>query len=106
MPGASCGRRDEVVRLESDLPYPETIARPSSLPDETSRCEREGLPYRFDKKALKPDYSKYPPGARAPLQGQVSGEAPACHLPFQASGRPNSPFSPCGRRGQGEISQG
>ena len=68
MPGASCGRRDEVVRLESDLPYPETIARPSSLPDETSRCEREGLPYRpgFDKKALKPDYSKYPLEARAP----------------------------------------
>ncbi len=23
------------------------------------------------------------------------------HLPFQASGRPNAPFSPCGRRGQG-----
>jgi hypothetical protein len=36
-----------------------------------------------------------------PLQGEVFGEAPACHLPFQASGRPNSPFSPCGRRGQG-----
>jgi hypothetical protein len=28
-------------------------------------------------------------------------QAPACHLPFQPSGRPNSPFSPCGRRGQG-----
>jgi|GEM_PF-6705964 hypothetical protein len=27
-------------------------------------------------------------------QGQVSWEAPPCHLPFQASGRPNSPFSP------------
>ena len=24
-----------------------------------------------------------------------------CHLPFQASGRPNSPFSPCGRRSAG-----
>jgi len=31
----------------------------------------------------------------ATLQGQVFGEAPACHLPFQASGCPNSPFSPC-----------
>jgi ribosomal protein L15 len=36
-----------------------------------------------------------------PLQGEVFREAPACHLPFQASGRPTSPFSPCGRRGQG-----
>ena len=34
-------------------------------------------------------------------RGEVFGEAPACHLPFQASGRPTSPFSPCGRRGQG-----
>ena len=29
----------------------------------------------------------------------------ALHLPFQASGRPNSPFSPCGRRGQGDEGQ-
>ena len=35
------------------------------------------------------------------LQREVFGEAPACHLPFQASERPTSPFSPCGRRGQG-----
>ena len=35
------------------------------------------------------------------LQGRVVGEAPVCHLPFQASGRPNSPFSPCGRRSAG-----
>ena len=36
-------------------------------------------------------------------RGEVFGEAPACHLPFQASGRPTSPFSPCGRRGQGGM---
>jgi len=28
-------------------------------------------------------------------------QAPARHLPFQPSGRPNSPFSPCRRRAQG-----
>jgi hypothetical protein len=31
------------------------------------------------------------------------GEAPARHLPFQASRRPNAPFSPCGRRGAGGM---
>jgi hypothetical protein len=41
----------------------------------------------------------------ATLQGQVFGEAPACHLPFQASGRPNAPFSPCGRRERGDEGQ-
>jgi len=35
------------------------------------------------------------------LTGAGFLEAPACHLPFQASGRPNAPFSPCGRRGLG-----
>ena len=39
------------------------------------------------------------------LQGRVVGEAPVCHLPFQASGRLSSPFSPCGRRGQGDEEQ-
>ena len=43
----------------------------------------------------KPSFS--PCGRR----GWMFWQAPACHLPFQASGRPNSPFSPCGRRGQG-----
>jgi hypothetical protein len=32
-------------------------------------------------------------------QGEMFWHAPACHLPFQASERPDSPFSPCGRRG-------
>jgi len=40
-------------------------------------------------------------GTRASLKEWVFREAPACHLPFQASGRPNSPFYPRGRRGQG-----
>jgi hypothetical protein len=40
---------------------------------------------------------------RASLQGQVGWQAPACHLPFQAAGRPDSLFSPCGRRGQGGM---
>jgi hypothetical protein len=34
-------------------------------------------------------------------QGEIFWKASAYHLLFQASGRPNSPFSPCGRRGQG-----
>jgi hypothetical protein len=34
-------------------------------------------------------------------QGWIFWKASACHLSLQASGRPNSPFSPCGRRGQG-----
>jgi hypothetical protein len=41
---------------------------------------------------------------RGGLQERVFGEAPACHLPFQASGRPTSPFSPCG--GWGEAYRG
>jgi hypothetical protein len=40
------------------------------------------------------------------LQGQVFWEAPACHLPFQASGRPNSPFSPGGRKRSGLAGAG
>ena len=43
--------------------------------------------------------SRRKPQVRAPFHGRVFWEALACHLPFQASGRPNSPFSPCGRRG-------
>ncbi len=39
---------------------------------------------------------------RASLKGWVFREAPACHLPFQASGRPNSPFYPRGRRGSSQ----
>jgi len=35
------------------------------------------------------------------FQRQVFLEAPAFLLSFWASGRPDSPFSPCGRRGQG-----
>jgi hypothetical protein len=35
-------------------------------------------------------------------QGEIFGEAPACHLPFQAAGRPDSPCSPCGSRGRGD----
>jgi hypothetical protein len=38
-------------------------------------------------------------GARSqalpPYRGRFFGEAPARHLPFQASRRPNAPFSPC-----------
>jgi hypothetical protein len=34
-------------------------------------------------------------------QEQMFWQAPACHLPLQPSERPNSPFSPCGRRGSG-----
>ena len=34
-------------------------------------------------------------------QEQMFWQAPACHLPLQPSERPNSPFSPRGRRGQG-----
>jgi hypothetical protein len=44
----------------------------------------------------------------SPLVGEGGGSqgwmfwlAPAYYLLFQASERPNSPFSPCGRRGQG-----
>ena len=44
-------------------------------------------------------------GGDVPLQGWVFGEAPARHLPFQASGRSNSPFSHKGRRGQGDEGQ-
>jgi hypothetical protein len=40
------------------------------------------------------------------LQEQVFWEAPACHLPFQASGRPNSPFSPGGRKRSGLAGAG
>jgi hypothetical protein len=38
-----------------------------------------------------------------PAQAYGAGfsESPTCHLPFQASGRQVSPFSPCGRRGAG-----
>jgi len=43
------------------------------------------------------------PQVRAPLQGQVCWQAPAYHLPFQASGRPTSPFSQFGRREQGGM---
>jgi hypothetical protein len=39
---------------------------------------------------------------RASLKGWVFRESPACHLPFQASGRPNSPFYPRGRRGSSQ----
>ena len=38
-------------------------------------------------------------------QGEMFWQAPACHLPFQASGRPTAPFSPCGRRGRGDEGQ-
>ena len=41
------------------------------------------------------------PQVRAPSQGRVGWQAPAYHLPFQASGRPTSPFSQFGRREQG-----
>jgi len=45
------------------------------------------------------------PGANLPVRtswhGQVVWTAPASSLPFQASGCPNAPFSPCGRRGLG-----
>ena len=37
----------------------------------------------------------------AGVMRQVFWQAPACHLPFQSSGRQVSPFSPCGRRGLG-----
>ena len=40
-------------------------------------------------------------GTRASLKEWVFREAPACHLPFQPSGRPNAPFSPCGLKGGG-----
>jgi hypothetical protein len=39
-------------------------------------------------------------------QGQVFWEAPACHLRFQPSGRPNSPFSPLWKKGDGEMLTG
>ena len=41
-------------------------------------------------------------GDRWISQGWIFWQAPARHLPFQPSERPNSPFSPCGRRGQGD----
>jgi len=48
----------------------------------------------------------------SPLVGEGGGSqgwmfwlAPAYYLLFQASERPNSPFSPCGRRGQGGWGQ-
>ena len=55
-----------------------------------------------------------PPGARRRrahpghlrFQRQVFWQAPAHHLPFQPSGRPDAPFSPCERKGQGGGSQG
>jgi hypothetical protein len=40
-------------------------------------------------------------GVGGSSQGEVFGKAPACHLLFQAAGRPDSPCSPCGSRGQG-----
>jgi hypothetical protein len=40
-------------------------------------------------------------GVGGSSQGEVFGEAPACHLLFRAAGRPDSPCSPCGSRGQG-----
>jgi hypothetical protein len=40
-------------------------------------------------------------GAGGIAQERIFWQAPACHLSFQAAGRPDSPFSPCGRRGQG-----
>ena len=43
------------------------------------------------------------PQVRAPSQGRVGWQAPAYHLPFQASGRPTSPFSQFGRREQGGM---
>jgi hypothetical protein len=45
------------------------------------------------------------PQVRAPLQGQAGWQAPACHLPFQASGRPPSLFSLCGSRGSEDEGQ-
>ena len=41
-----------------------------------------------------------------PLQGQVGWQAPACHLPFQAAGRPNTPFCLCGDEGLGKSHRG
>jgi len=38
-------------------------------------------------------------------QGWIFWLAPAYHLPFQASERSNSPFSPCGRRRLGDEGQ-
>jgi hypothetical protein len=56
-------------------------------------------------KALPPrEYAGVPARRRAggarsralpPYRGRFFGEAPARHLPFQASRRPNAPFSPC-----------
>ena len=40
-----------------------------------------------------------PPDPRRRFQGQVLRGAPAFLRSFWASGRPDSPFSPCGRRG-------
>ena len=46
------------------------------------------------------------PGIRMPhLYRGVFGQASAYHLPFWASGCPNSPFSPCGRKGWGDEGQ-
>jgi hypothetical protein len=45
------------------------------------------------------------PQVRAPLQGQAGWQAPTCHLPFQASGRPPSLFSLCGSRGSEDEGQ-
>jgi len=51
---------------------------------------------------LRRDYEGRMPSSRR----SMFWHAPVCHLPFQPSGRPDSPFSPCGRKGMGGSHRG
>jgi len=54
------------------------------------------------RRAAAPARERQIPGVWS-LQGQVFWEAPVLLLSFWASGRPESPFSPCGRKGVGGM---
>ena len=78
------------------------MGMPAHLCQERSPCAVRAPPARM--RAGRPR-TRRNPQVRAPLQGQAGWQAPACHLPFQASGRPPSLFSLCGSRGSEDEGQ-
>ena len=77
----------------------------TTTPPDGSRCvPSPASAIRTPRLPLLPVWEQGARGMRGKGRGQR--HAPTCHRPFQASGHPDSPFSPCGRRGQRKGARG
>ena len=103
-PGGTPARRDvnrqplprrnaRTVRCQSPAP-PSVKPANHRVPQRTGQRPRRRTPGGTPARR---DVNRQP----FPSQGWIFRQAPVCHLPFQPSECPDSPFSPCGRRGQG-----